>query len=245
MLKQFVATENYQRFVAGIQATEARGAAEAGILLVYGAPGRGKTHVVEHWVDKNDAIFLRANVDWTPKYFLVELCKVLGVDPKGHAQSLFERCLEVVIDRQKPLVIDEAEHCLTRNAAVFEKIRDITDRAEITTVCIGMDKILREIAKFKQIHSRIARVVEFKALSEEDVSLACQKLSEVVITPGLAAEVHRLCSGRMREVLNIIASIERAAKMNGLATVDVKDMQGVALSYDWNAKKHTTVKKAV
>ena len=75
MKKAFVKTENYARFAAGVKAVEQRGAAEAGMMLVHGQPGYGKSHIVYRWAEEAGAVYLRANVDWTPKYFLVELCK--------------------------------------------------------------------------------------------------------------------------------------------------------------------------
>lgn len=235
MLKQFVRTENYTRFTAGIQAVEQRGAAEAGMMLVHGAPGFGKSHIVYHWAIEAGAVFLRANVDWTPKYFLVELAKELRIDPRGTAQQLFGRLLEHVVETQAPLVIDEAEFTLHQNAAVLEKIRDLSDRAEVTVVLIGMERIQQNIARHKQINSRIAQVVEFKPATLADVAHACGQLSEVPLTEELVGEVHRLSGGRMREVLNIIAAIERVAKVNELTEVGMADVSGVPLSYDWQA----------
>lgn len=243
MRKFFVQTESYTKFTTGIKAVEQRGAAEAGLMLVHGAPGYGKTHIVEHWAEKNGAIFLRANVDWTPKYFLVELAKTMKVDPTGTAQQLFERLLEPIVEQQTPIVIDEAEFTLANNAAVLEKVRDFTDRAEVTGVIIGMEKILARIARFKQIFSRIAQVVQFGPASLEDVAQACAQLGEVSMTPAMVAEVHRLSSGRMREVLNIIPVVERVARLNGIDVVDVADMAGVPLSYDWQSQSHRAVKK--
>jgi DNA transposition AAA+ family ATPase len=238
----FITTQNYRLFTSRIEKMEMRGAREAGMMLVYGAPGRGKSHIVAHWAAEVRAAFLRANVDWTPKYFLVELAKVLHVDARGTAQQLFERLLERIVEEQKPLVIDEAEFTLHDNAAVLEKIRDISDRAEVTVVLVGMERILQNIARHKQIHSRVAQVVEFEPISLEDVALACKNLSEVEITPALTAEVHRLSGGRMREVLNIIPAIELAAKVNGDSVVDVPDMKDIPLSYDWTQRARKGVK---
>lgn len=244
MRKQFVKTENYSRFTAGIQAVEQRGAAEAGMMLVHGAPGFGKSHIVGHWAAESGAVFLRANVDWTPKYCLVELAKAMRVDPSGTAQQLFSRLLERVVETQTPLVIDEAEFTLHQNAAALEKIRDLSDRAEVTVVLIGMERIQQSIARHRQLSSRIAQVCEFTPSTVADVAQACRQLSEVAMSPELVTEVHRLSGGRMREVLNVIAAIERLARLNGLDSMDVADLEGVALSFDWQSRTARTVRKA-
>lgn len=245
MRQGFVKTENYARFIAGVKAVEERGAAETGMMLVHGQPGLGKSHIVYRWAEEAGAVFLRANVDWTPKYFLVELSKALNLDTRGTAQALFERCLRVLIERQCPIIIDEAEFTLADRAAVLEKIRDFSDRAEVTVVLIGMEQIQRNISRYKQISSRIAQVVEFGPATASDVALACAKLCEFALTPALAAEVLRLSAGRMREVLNILARIERLARANGLAgTLDVPHFAGLELAHDWQSRTAKTVRPA-
>lgn len=247
MKKAFVKTENYARFAAGVKAVEQRGAAEAGMMLVHGQPGYGKSHIVYRWAEEAGAVYLRANVDWTPKYFLVELCKALNIDGRGTAQALFERCLRVLVERQCPIIIDEAEFTLSSNAAVLEKVRDFSDRAEVTVILIGMEQIQRSIARHKQISSRIAQVVEFGPCTGSDVALACTQLCDYQLSPGMTAEVLRLSGGRMREVLNILANIERIAATNGLAAsgadpLDVPQFAGVALTHDWQSRTAKTVK---
>lgn len=245
MKKQFVKTENYSRFVAAVKAVEQRGAAEAGMLLVHGLPGLGKSHTADRWAVETGAIFLRAKVDWTPKYFLRDLATTLHtVDPTGTSQALFTRLLDHLVRTQQPLVIDEAEFCLANGAAVLEKIRDISDYAEITVVLIGMERIQRMLARYGQIHSRIAQSVEFKAMTAADVAYACGRICEVPMSEALTAEVHRLSRGKMREVLNIIANVERIAKESGLALADVKNFQGIPLGMDWASQQAKVVRGA-
>ncbi|OIO05280.1 MAG: chromosome partitioning protein ParA [Desulfovibrionaceae bacterium CG1_02_65_16] len=243
MRKLFVRTSNYERFSAAVTAVENRGAAEAGMMLVYGQPGYGKSEVLTSWAVDCGAVFLRANIDWTPRYFLVELAKALAVDPRGTSEQLFNRLLAVIATQQIPLVIDEAEATLKDHAAVLEKIRDFSDRTETMVALVGMEAIQTAIAKYPQISSRIAQVVEFSPASLEDVALACQQLCEVRIAPDLAAEIHRQTAGRMREVMNAIATVERVGKMNGLETVGVPAVEGMALTHDWRARRPRVVGK--
>lgn len=244
MRKQFVRTENYATFANAVQEVERRGAAEAGMMLVTGLPGLGKSHIVSSWAGQAGAVFLRANVDWTPRYFLVELAKKIKVESTGPAHAIFAAILRWLEERKCPLVIDEAEFTLHNGAATLEKVRDLSDRSETTVVLIGMERIQERIGKHQQISGRIARVVEFKPASREDVHLACDTWSEVLLAPALKDEVHRISGGRMREVLNIIASIEMIAKRNGLDDVDVAHLEGEELSYDWQIRAPKMVQSA-
>lgn len=243
MRKQFVKTENYSRFVAAVRAVEQRGAAEAGMLLLHGLPGLGKSHTADRWAVETGAVFLRAKVDWSPRYFLRDLAATLRtVDPTGTNQQLFTRLLDHLARTQQSLVIDEAEFCLSNGAQVLEKIRDISDYAEITVVLIGMERIQRMLAKYGQIHSRIAQAVEFTPATAADVHYACNLLSEVPMSEAMCAEVYRLSGGKMRDVLNIVANVERIAKESGLEKADVTHFQGVALGIDWASRQPKTVR---
>ncbi|MGD9611219.1 MAG: AAA family ATPase [Desulfovibrionaceae bacterium] len=242
----FVKTENYVKFTDGIQKIESRGAKEAGMMLVCGAPGFGKTTIVERWASDEGALHLRANVDWTPRYFLTELAKLLFAEedaiPRGTSSQLFEIMLDRLKGGNIPLVIDEAEFTLHKKAATLEKIRDFSDRAEMTVVLIGMQNIIREVAKHGQINGRIGHVVEFAPATASDIAQTCDQLCEVRLSPDLKAEVHRLSGGRMRAALNIIAAIEQVAEASGLEEVDVPDLDGVSLSFDWQTRTPGTVR---
>ena len=243
MKNGFVRTENYMRFAAGIDAEERRGAKEAGMMLVYGQPGYGKSTIVYNWAAEANALFLRANQDWTPLQMQLELAKLLRVD--ANRNGLFARLLERIVEEQRPIVIDEAEFTLRDKAAVLEKVRDFSDRAEVSVVLIGMSTIQERISRHKQISSRIAQVVEFTPATLGDVSLACAKLCEYAMSRELMAEVHRLSQGRMRTVLNIIAEIERLAKANDITgELDVEHFVGAALVHDWQNGTGRGVRRA-
>ena len=86
---------------------------------------------------------------------------------------------------QLPFFIDVAEFTLANKAAALEKFRDISDRAENTVILIGMGKIQGAIKEYGQISSRIARVVEFKPSTPEDIQTVGKQLAEVDMTPEL------------------------------------------------------------
>lgn len=244
MKKHFVKTANYLAFIDGIQAVEARGAAEASLMLVFGNAGYGKSETLDHWATQQDAIYLRANVDWTPKYFLIELAKFLKTDSSGTAEQLFGRLLAKIAGEQIPIVIDEADHCLHNNAAVLEKVRDFADRTETLVILAGMEKIQGKIARHPQISSRIARAVEFSASSLEDTRKLCDELCEIKVDAPLVAEIQRSSAGRVREILNAIAVVERSGLRAGKAVVALEDVAGQALTHDWQARRPKLVKLA-
>ena len=242
MKKTFVKTSNYERFQEGLNAVEGRGAAEASLLLVTGEAGFGKSETVDRWAVQVDARYLRAKVEWTPHYFMSELAEALKVDQSGRAKNMFGRIAGVVGGQNIPIVIDEVEHCLRDGARVLEAIRDLSDLTEVTIVMVGMEQVQARIARYPQIASRIAHVVNFGPATPEDVRLACEQLAEVKIADDLAAEIHRQSKGRMREVMNAIALVERDALRAGAKSISLADMGNRPLTLDWQARRLRPVK---
>jgi DNA transposition AAA+ family ATPase len=241
MKREFVKTSNYERFIEGIAALEGRGAVESSLMLVTGEAGFGKSETVDRYAAFNGAAYLRAKTEWTPHYFMAELANVLKVDSSGRARDLFGRISGSLLRNQTPIVIDEVEHCLRNSAAVLESIRDLSDLTEVTVILIGMEQVQAKIARYPQISSRIAHVVNFGPATLDDVKRVCAGLCDVGVADDLAAEVQKQAKGRMREVMNAIAMIEREGRSNGLKTVELKHMGNRPLTLDWQARRPRAV----
>jgi len=233
--------KNYERFRTGISAVETRGASEASLMLVTAPAGYGKSQTVDHWAVANGAAYLRAKVEWTPRYFMTELAETLKLDSRGRAKDIFGRIAGVLGGQQIPLVIDEVEHCLRDGAQVLEAIRDLSDLTEVIVILVGMDQVQAKIARHAQISSRIAKVVEFLPTPMEDVAEFCKQLAEVSIAPDLVAEIHKQSGGRVREIMNAIATVEQTAKRNSNLEVCLQDMAGQVLTHDWQARRPRVV----
>ncbi len=237
MKNLFVKTENYSRFQKGLEAVEGRGAAESSLLLVTGEAGYGKSETVDQWAVQVGAAYLRAKTDWTPRYFLTELAEHLKVDPSGKSKDVFARVSGYIGRNQTPIVIDEVDHCLRDNARVLEAARDLSDLTEVVIVLVGMEKVQAKISKHLQISSRIAHVVIFGPATIDDVIMTCAQKCEVRVARDLAAEIHRQSKGRMREIMNAIALVERVAKINGLEEISLKHVANQQLTLDWQTAK--------
>lgn len=242
MKKVFVkGITNYERFRTGISAVESRGASEASMMLVTAPAGYGKSQMVDYWAVAHQAAYLRAKVEWTPRYMMMELAESLKLDSRGRAKDIFGRIAGVLGGQQIPLVIDEVEHCLQNGAKVLEAIRDLSDLTEVIVILVGMDQVQAKIARHAQISSRIAKVVEFQPATPEDVAELCKQLSEVTIATDLVAEIHRQSAGRVREIMNAIATVEQTAARNGNKAATLKDMEGMVLTHDWQARRPRVV----
>ncbi len=237
MKKGFVQNSNYVRFMEAVKAVEQRGAREASILLVTGPAGLGKSETVDRFAVDSNAIYLRAKETWTRRGLLSEMADSLNLSTSGRNQEVQARIIGHVATRQTPIVIDEAEFTVRTTASILECVRDISDLTEVLVVLVGMETIESRIARYPQISSRVAKVVHFQPLTAQDVMLTARQLAEVHIAEDLVRELHKQSEGRMRLVMNGIATIEHFARTNNLETVSLKEIGDMQICHDWQARR--------
>lgn len=240
MRTRFVQTSNVKAFLAALTSVESRAAREAGMLLVSGPAGHGKSRTAQWWAAMTDAVYVRAKAGMTPHWILTELVTELGFAPERSTEALFGQALTALATKPRAIVVDEVEHTL-HDSRVLETVRDVSDLVENTVVLVGMERVHARIKRHAQISSRIARVVQFRAASVEDVALCCREMAEVDVADDLVKEVHAQTQGRLRLVVNAVALIETHAKRNRMAEVSLRDVAGQVLVHDWQSGRNVAV----
>jgi len=238
MKAAFAQVSNVDRLLAGMAIVQKRGASEASMMLVTSEPGYGKTETVHWYVTQTPhAVYLRAKSGWTRHWLLRDLLTELGISPMRLTEDLFNQAVTILASRSSMLVIDEIEHAFS-DYHVLEAIRDISDVTEIPVVLVGMNEVKDKIrSRFPQISSRIATVVHFQPVSEEDIRTAAQALLDgVEIGNDVIQEIYRQCEGRMRLVLNALAVCERVAKARKAKLITLAEVDGQELIHDWQAR---------
>ncbi len=232
----FVKTSNWERFANGLAAVEGRGAAEACWLLLTGEPGLGKSSIVTRWAVEQRAVFVTAQPTWTVSSLFLALAQALRTTEFRRTNDARAHVCGMVLRQQIPIVVDEADH-LARNFDALEALRGVSDLCKTPVVIVGMDRIQKQLERFPQVASRIASVVNFEPVTARDVAATCREMAEVDIAPEVASEIHRQCAGRMRLVLNAIATCERLAKANGLKSITADHIAGLELAHDWQSRR--------
>lgn len=236
MKKGFVQTENYKRLKEAEKIVSRRGAREAGLVLVRGVYGVGKSELTERWATDSKYVFVRAKETWTKRALLDELADRMGLAKHGRNQEVQARIIGKMAVDMVPLIVDEADFLIRTSASLLEVLRDITDLTGTMCFLVGMEHFPLKLARYEHIASRVARVVEFEPLSLADVQATIAAKSEVSIAPDLAPEIHRQANGRMRLVLNAIANIEQWAQANGWSKVTATEIGGKSLCTEFNGK---------
>lgn len=240
MKKGFVVTENFKRLSEAQRAVERRGAQEAGLVIIKGPYGVGKSEIVERWAVDNGAVFVRCKETWTKRALIDEVAILLGLDTRGRNSEVQARVIARLAVDMRALVFDEADF-LVRGAGsksspqLLECIRDITDVTGVACFLVGMEAFGDRLARHGHIASRVNRIVEFLPLSLTDVKAACDKLSEVTLRPEVVEAIHAQSSGRMRLVLNAISNIEQLAAANGLDAISGEHIKGRPLCVEFKS----------
>lgn len=237
MKKGFVVTENFRRLADAHRAVDRRGAAEAGLVVIKGPYGVGKSKLVERWSVDNGAIFVRCKETWTRRALLDEVADCIGLDTRGRNSEVQARIISRLATNPTPMVFDEADHLVRSTPALLECVRDITDVTGVTCFLVGMERFGDRLARYGHIASRVARIVELQPATLADVKAAAKQLCEIPLDDEVVAQLHQQSQGRMRLVLNGIANIELWAAANGWRAVAGENVRGKALCVEFKGRQ--------
>lgn len=234
MYNKFVQTGNVARFLEGIGTLEDRGAPEACLVVVSGDAGFGKSRTGQWWAVQNDAVFVRIKAATTPHWIMTDVVRELGEHaPSYTCEKLFTQIVDILARTRRPLVFDEVEHAV-RDAKAIDTIRDIADLVEVPTILIGRDHVKGALQRHKQVWSRVAAHVRFKALTRDDVDACFDALCQVTVEPEARDHVFRQCDGRIRELVKGVANAERIGKRLR-RPVTLKDVERIDLTRERGA----------
>jgi len=242
MKANFVEVSNVSRFLAGRDRVDRRGAPEASWHLVMGEPGYGKTRTLAWHSLQSNTILLRAKAGWTLNWALRDLVTELGLMPERSKEKLYDQAITACAIQQRHIIIDEIEHALY-DRKIVEAFRDISDEVLVPIIIGGMQEVDKRLKRYPQIYSRIASVTEFKACSVQDILKCCDDLLEIDVADDIAPLIFQHTGGRLREVINYLAELERLGKKAG-GSICAADLGGKVLTNDGKSRSTSNAKAA-
>lgn len=241
MKKGFVPTENFRRLREAEKLVARRGAREAGLVIVMGKFGIGKSELTARWASDSNYVFVRAKSTWTKRGLLDQLAEAMGLPTNGRALDVQSRIIAKMAVDMVPLIIDEADFLVTRDsAALLEVLRDITDLTGTMCFLVAMDRFVSKLTRYGHIMSRVARVVHLQPLSVDDVRATVAAKAEVAMDAQVVEMIHQQSDGRMRLVLNAIANIEQWARANSWQQVTPELLRGRTLCAELDSRSAMT-----
>ncbi|WP_027853508.1 AAA family ATPase [Marinobacterium litorale] len=190
-----------------------------GMAVLYGPAGFGKSLAASYAANKTRAYYVTCKSSWTKKALLLALAKEMGLEP---AKTLYEMCDQVCEQlalSQRPLIIDEMDHVVEKNAV--EIVRDIYEGSFAPILLIGEEKLPAKLERWERFHSRILEFVPAQPVSADDAEVLQEMYCpEVTIAPDLMDEVLSIAKGSVRRVVVNISRIRNFGLSEGLETVD-------------------------
>lgn len=171
-------------------------------------------------------ILIEADLGYTAKVLFSELHRRLGMDGRGHLNSLLNDCVERLKGSDRLIIVDEAEHLPYR---ALELLRRIYDKAGIGILLVGMPRLISNLqgkkGDFAQLHSRVGYAMRLDPLKEQDV----QGLVHAILpnSNGLYKTYHEISGGNTRILSKLIMRSIRVAELNNIP-VDAEVVKGTA-----------------
>ncbi len=174
----FVLTTTAQQIINDIMFAHV--AADDGIVVIYGAPGVGKSQAIKYYQKNNNNVWMifacPSLAGLTP--FLYELALELGIpNPPKRKDELSRLIKRKVHQTQGVLIIDEAQHL---NFETLEELRIIQEQTALPMVLSGNKRTYSKMTggarteDFAQQFSRIAKKRGIHKVKKQDVKLVAK-----------------------------------------------------------------------
>lgn len=235
MKNHYVETGNHDRFAAAIRAAEARGSRERCMVLVTGIPGAGKTCTLYNWGANVASIHMDGIPGMSVRFLNDYLSDQTGIPYKSTQKFAFDKALGAYLkDTKRPIVLDEAQHGLPKNAECIEYLRRVAERAGILLVlaCHTSERHKFVGSGLAHIADRIHTVAELKEASLEDCAAYLKALCEVAVDEGIIKQVHEQSRGRYRLMSDAGVTLEAIARKKNATALAVADTKGFRLCED-------------
>lgn len=193
-----------------------------GIGVFHGYSGLGKTFAAAYTANKYKAILIELEEDWTKKTFCKVLLEEMGDKPKGTIADMVRKIQENLVLSRRPLIIDEADHLLTRK--MIETVRSIHDKSKAPVILIGEEQLPQRLQEWERVHGRIRDWVSAQPGTMDDL-----KHLAPIYAPGVELEesfkeiLLEASRNSIRRLCVNLADVSEFAAVNDLGFVGAAD----------------------
>ena len=245
MKNVFVQTRNAKNFITAMREAE-RMPGEPIMLAFYGPAGRGKTATARYFAAQEDWTYCRCGKGWQKSelWMLQDICVELKIDPvPKRKKPAFEAIAERLLASPRTVIIDEADKM---PEGLLEWIRDFVDLTAAPFALVGEKRLKYKMERERRIWSRTLRMVEFEAISTEDILFFAKAATEdraanfsgISLSANQADIMSRSAQGDFRPVKRQVFFIEELLRVNNTKTV-TDEMIKVAIKKEKKERKAT------
>ncbi|KDB09486.1 hypothetical protein LIG30_1458 [Burkholderia sp. lig30] len=191
-----------------------------GLVCFYGPSGWGKSMAANYVANTRRARYVQAKSVWTKKHFLKAVLFEMGIKPAATIPEMADQVAEELAASGRPLVIDEMDHLVDRNAV--ELVRDLYESSQAPILMIGEEGLPAKLKKWERMHGRVLAWVPAQPVTLEDAHklrpLYCQNVD---VSEDLLAKLVELSHGSVRRVCVNLERIQEEALVQGLDSIDL------------------------
>ncbi|RQZ74825.1 ATP-binding protein [Burkholderia glumae] len=203
-----------------IEKAISRSANLPGLVCFYGPSGYGKSMAANYVANDRRARYVQAKSVWTKKHFLKAILFEMGIKPGGTIPEMADQVAEELAASGRPLIIDEMDHLVDRNAV--ELVRDLYESSQAPILMIGEEALPGKLKRWERMHGRVLAWVPALPVTVDDArQLATMYCREVEIADDLLARLVELSHGSVRRVCVNLERIQEEALTAGKDAMDL------------------------
>jgi hypothetical protein len=210
-------TSNISLVHTTMEALTDRAGGLPGIGVLYGRSGLGKSvgaAYASHPAGFN-GIYVSCRSYETKKSLAEQICKAIGILPKGNIPSIVDAIVEVLVISGRPLIVDEVDYIV--ESRTLELLRDLHDVSSAAILLIGEEHLSGKLKRHERFDNRVLVWQPAVACTGTDFDLLAKQY-----TPGISfdaqlkkrvlAETH----GVTRRVVVNLQNIKRWCDAKGV-----------------------------
>lgn len=223
MKEKFAITKNVQRFLSGVELAQTPIKGRIGNMLAFGPPGTGKTDVGQWYAAQNDVPYIRAKDITSRRSLLSNIVSELGIAASFRADDLFNQIVEQLIERPRPIIIDEVDY-LVRGGAV-EVLRDINDMTNTPVIMMGMEHAEKSLRRFRHLYDRFAAIIKFELFDDAEIRSLASEICGCRLSDCAVGFIAKAGQGKLRITTTWFSRAENLARRNKLDEVTATHLQ--------------------
>tara|TARA_B100000700_G_scaffold331223_1_gene462409 strand:- start:1260 stop:2006 length:747 start_codon:yes stop_codon:yes gene_type:complete len=191
-----------------------------GLVAFYGPSGWGKSTAAAYCANRHRAYYVECKSSWTKKALLSAILTEMGIAPAKTLYEMADQISEQLVLSQRPLIIDEMDHIVTKKAV--EVIRDIYEGSNAAILLIGEELLPAKLREWERFHNRMLSWVPAQPCDLDDSqALARMYCREVRIGDDLMARIQDISRGAARRICVNLENVRQAGLANGLDYMDL------------------------